>query len=382
MNNYACYILVAATGFTGVSCANLQVTEIAFNHNTASWTQDALNVRKNATGTVTVPEWTQGVSNPKESPAAFVGGRTVKVRVKFQANRDGIYKVRSVGGPFELKEQTVQIQSGISNPTWIEFESTPIPASVDLADVTWKWRRKCGGVIWWTFDKSYHRFYVVQDVPKEPWTQTSYPDDQNPWTDALDYACTWAQGETTKGGVASAVTAGVNNGPYAYDMNLGATHYGTYSPRKHNLTAFLDRLNGGWGNGQIVNCTDCAMAVTSFSNLLGCELWSSRMGWGFSLNPIVPVGHTTFGCPNWGCSFSYHEVGWTGNAGANDTVFDGCLKVDGDSDPVHAPHFSILPQNMSFDNPAGLDYRERLVPPSSLMNCQPQASGKVRPPVF
>jgi hypothetical protein len=124
------------------------------------------------------------------------------------------------------------------------------------------------------------------------------------------------------------------------------------------------------------------MSVTTFSNLLGSQLWSSRMGWGFSLNKIVAVGYSAFACPNWGCGFSYHEVAWMGNALASDQVFDACLEVDGDADPVNAPHTALLPKNIDFDNTANTDYRERLVPPASISNCQARPSEKVRPPVY
>jgi hypothetical protein len=106
------------------------------------------------------------------------------------------------------------------------------------------------------------------------------------------------------------------------------------------------------------------------------------MGWGFSLNQIVAVGYSTFACPNWGCSFSYHEVAWTGNALAGEPIFDACLQVDGDADPVNLPHTALLPKNIIFDNPAGLDYHERLVPPASMATCQAQASTKERPAVY
>lgn len=365
-----------------LSCSKIEVVEIKFNHDVTSWSDDALNIRQNFSQTVSIPEWNSGETNPKDSPAAYVGGRNVKVMAKFKGSHDGVYKIYTKGGPFHLTTASVQILNGISNPPWIKFETSNIPAMVKVSDVTWSWKRK----VWWLFtrqmDKSYHRFYIVLDEPKAPWKQSSFPDSQNPWLEALDYACAWADGEGTFEGVSNRITDNINNGPYAYDQISGATHYGTYSPRRYNLTAFLDRLNGGWGNGSVVNCSDCGMSVTTFSNLLGCQLWSSRMGWGFSLNEIIAVGYSTFACPNWGCGFNYHEVAWTGDALASEPVFDACLKVDGDADPVNPPHTALLPKNIPFDDPSGIDYRERLVPPSSITNCQAQPPEKVRPPVF
>lgn len=364
------------------SCAKIEVVEIKFNHNTASFSNDALNVRQNLTGTVSISEWISGETNPKDSPAAFVGGHSVKVQVKFKANRDGVYPIYATGGPFNLKITSVQIVGGVSNPAWIEFETSKLPAAVKAIDVTWNWKRKVWFIFSQSIDQSYHRFYILLDQPESPWKQSPYPDNQNPWVEALEYACTWADGQGTTDGVIGRITEHINNGPYAYDQISGSTHYGTYGPRQYNLTAFLNRLNGGWGNGSVVNCSDCGMSVATFANLLGCELWSSRMGWGFSLNPIIAVGYSSFACPNWGCGFSYHEVGWTGNALASDPVFDACLKVDGDADPEHAPHTALLPANLIFDNTSAMDYHERLVPAASLANCLAQPSTKVQPPVF
>jgi hypothetical protein len=369
-----------------VSCVQLKVTAVKFNHDSANWNADALNIRKNFGASVAVPEWVLGETDPKDSPAAYVGGRNVTVMAKFTANRDGVYRCYTKGGPFRLTKTQVHIQGGVSNPTWVAFGSTHIGPAVKVTDARWVWKRK----LWWFcargFSKTRHRFYVVNEVPKDPWKQTPFPDSQNPWTEALDYSCDWASGQTTQIGVMTKVTEKLNGGPYAYDQISGASFYSTWSPRKYNLTAFLDRLNGGIGNGSVLNCTDCGMSLTTFANVLGSELWSSRMfpsGFGgFDLNQIVAVGYSSFACPGFGCGFSYHEVGWTGNALASDRVYDPCLKVDGDADPVNAPRTALLPVNMIFDDPAGLDYHERLVPPVSQPNCQAQPSTKIRAPVF
>ena len=64
------------------------------------------------------------------------------------------------------------------------------------------------------------------------------------------------------------------------------------TPAYFECTQFLDRLRGGPGLGGTVNCTDCAVIVSTFSNALGCDLWQSRMGsQQFEVNPIrLPAG--------------------------------------------------------------------------------------------
>jgi hypothetical protein len=68
-----------------------------------------------------------------------------------------------------------------------------------------------------------------------------------------------------------------------------------------------------------VNCTDCAAIVTTFVNILGCNLYSACMtniyatkidDQRFTLNKIIAIGQTSWGHPNWGDFFGCHEVAW------------------------------------------------------------------------
>jgi hypothetical protein len=110
------------------------------------------------------------------------------------------------------------------------------------------------------------------------------------------------------------------------------------------------------------------------------------MGWGFDLNEIISIGSTIWAKP-WGDGFSYHEITWKGSALLIDQIFDACLKVNGnENDATRTPDPLIkipnLPLNMSFDDPASFDYREKLVPPSSIGNCLPRPAEKTRRAVF
>jgi hypothetical protein len=67
--------------------------------------------------------------------------------------------------------------------------------------------------------------------------------------------------------------------------------------------------------------------VATFSNIVGCELWESRMTAYFYLNEIISIGSSIWGKPFDG-RFSYHEVAWKGSAELNDNIFDACLKVN------------------------------------------------------
>jgi hypothetical protein len=151
-------------------------------------------------------------------------------------------------------------------------------------------------------NKSRHRIYTVLKEPLLPWKQSPYQDTQNPWSDALDYSCNWAEGTKTLDAAEAAIITRVNlpEGGLKYNKDAGACHYTAcasgdiYSTDtivdSFNCTAYIDRLGGGWGNGIYVNCSDCACIVATFSNILGCELWESKMGFTFFLNPIISIG--------------------------------------------------------------------------------------------
>jgi hypothetical protein len=195
----------------------------------------------------------------------------------------------------------------------------------------------------------------------------------------LEYACRWARLTHRRDSAAARVTRAVYDlGPSIVEYDCpggGSTHYALGA---FNCTAFLERLRGGIGNGVYVNCTDCATILSTFANVLGCDLWQSRMGWGFDLNPLLAIGSSVWqtAC-GWG-AFSYHEVAWKGACTANEEVCDACLQVDGDPDPTTPPHTPLLPVNLRFGNPGDGVYRDRLATPAGRPNCAPQPTTRQR----
>jgi hypothetical protein len=155
----------------------------------------------------------------------------------------------------------------------------------------------------------------------------------------------------------------------------GATHYA--SP-KLNLTAFLDRLRGGPGNGVYVNCSDCATILSTFANLLGCDWWQSRMGYSFDLNPLLAIGSSVWQTACGWTSFNYHEVAWAGGCTEADPVCDACLQVNGSPDPTAPPYTPLLPVNLLFGAAGSGFYRDRLAAPSGRTNCKPRPTTRQR----
>jgi hypothetical protein len=363
------------------SCS-LDLVAISFNHDTTSLTGDAMNIRRNFTQAITAPEWTtMSPSKPAAYAIKETKGNKITIKAKFIVGSNSVTKaeVRAHGGGIlgPIDPQVINLANGVSVPEFVSFElkhHTIGQGGIKLEDITWNWEfRCCGGPFWEPLASTRHRIYVVLEEPKLPWKQQPSPNNQNPWSEALDYACIWGGGQQTPDGAATAITKHINaNIGLVYDNAGGAPHYQTFPDcDKFELTQFLAYLNSGTGLGNIVNCMDCATITTTFSNLVGCDLHASKMGSGFALTPFRGIGGAGFACPGWGCSFSYHEVAWKGGHGNADPLFDACLREDGDNNPWAAPYSEIFPVNIVFSTNPGaplplavpfnaMSYKERL----------------------
>jgi hypothetical protein len=396
---------------------------VKLNHDGSSATSDALNVRRNKTTMVNVPEWVRGVSvQPEDAPAAYsiaeTKGNTLTIQARFSTDKEKLKKkgveIRAVdpaadppGGPGcaggclgilkwlgwlirllvgnvlgDVKARQVSFDA----TGWTAFETFEREhvrlwdVGVGVHTTTWRWqyRDKANGP-WIDFATSDHRVYVLLELPKAPWQQTPYNagNTQLPWTDVLDRACMWGFGATSRDAAAAKITANVYGlGPSVvqYDCPNGGMSW--YSGGVFSCAAFLERLTGGIGLGIYVNCSDCATIVSTFANAVGCDLWQSRMGpqtgYWFDLNELLAIGSNVWqtAC-SWG-NFNYHEVAWKDGCTANDPVWDACLQVDGDPDPTSAPHVPLLPVGLRFGTPGSMEYLDRLVAPGSRPNCVPK----------
>jgi hypothetical protein len=348
---------------------DLKLVGISFNHDSSSLNADAMNVRKNFTQAISAPEWTAGKTLATDSPAAYAiketQGHKITIKAKFTISPNSATRaeIRADGGGVlgSLDSQIVTFANGVSVPEFVSFElhhHTIGNDGIKLEDITWNWKfRCCGGPDWEPLETTHHRIYIVLEEPTLPWKQQGFPNDQTPWTDALDYACVWAAGKKTRDDAATAITNAINaNLGLVYDNASGASHYTVWAVvALFELTQFLAYLKNGMGLGNIVNCTDCATITTTFSNLVGCDLHASKMGsaFGFDLTPFRGIGAAGFGCPGFGCHFSYHEVAWKGGHGNADPLFDACLRVDGDLNPWAAPYVEIFPVNIVFSTNPG-----------------------------
>jgi hypothetical protein len=365
----------------------LAIEAIKFNHDTGAETNDALNIRQNVTQFISVPEWRRFISvNPEDSRAAYAVrptlGKPITIEVSLSSTDSSVAFVE-VRVEHHVRARPVNFVNGTTGFCTFELVEPPVARGrVGTWDIEWDWEYRLRPQhSWHHFATTRHRIYVLLDVPTAPWVQGPYnaANTQLPWTELLDYACRWAEGATSTDMAAALVTQHVYElGPsiVTYDCPGGGSSH--YSWGNFDCTAFVDRLRGGIGNGVYVNCSDCATIVSTFANALGCNLWQSRMGWGFALNELLAIGsdvwQTACGWPG----FNYHEVAWEAAGTANDDVYDACLRVDGDKDPTNAPHVPLLPQDLRFGNPGDLLYRDRLATPAGRPNCNPQPGTRQR----
>lgn len=380
----------------------LSILAIKFNHDPSSATHDALNIRTDASRTVAVPEWTGRETLPAQSPAAYairaVGKNAITVQARFQS--DAPVKFLEVRALFLTKLGVPKTPLGDLAPAPIAFNAQGLSGFVSFTclsglgttvrakNIEWRWQfRTAPDGAWTTFAETRHRIYVLLEVPTSPWQQAPYAASnlQLPWTEVLDIACAWAANASTLDAAAGLVTDHIyalGPGTVTYDCpGFGASHYTSGS--LFNCTAFVDRVNGGAGNGIYVNCTDCSVFTSTFANILGCDLWQSRMEQGFQLNEILAIGSNVWqtAC-GWG-SFSYHEVAWKNQCTQSDAVFDACLQVDGDASPTGGnPHVPLLPKNLVFGATGAGLYRDRLCTPAGRPHCNPAPATRKRRPVF
>jgi hypothetical protein len=318
-------------------------------------------------------------STYRDSPVVYAikeaKGNTLCIRAAFKANGISVAYIRAVGNKRSgsVKEQAVSFsRSGRSGYETFELQHPGFfETGVGVYNVRWRWQWRLKKTdTWKDLDYTRHRVYVILQAPTAPWVQT-WGSTSLPWIDALEIACKWAWGAKTRDEAAGLITEKFNAcGVVAYDTVMGGTKYGLAA---YNLTEMIERLNGGVGLGGTVNCTDCANTVSTFANLIGCNLWQSRMKSHFALNPAIPIGYDTW-MTLFNGYFSYHEVAWKGACTQWYNVFDACMHVDGDADPTSAPHTPLLPVNMLFGDCTRMNYRLRLCPPTDdgCVRCVPR----------
>lgn len=325
---------------------------ISFNHNPNSNSSDAMNIRKNHTEDVLVPEWKKA---EESHPAAYIKDRSITVEAVFSAasnvtsaeiRADTIY-----GYLGNISQDTVQFNNGTGSLLFQVSTNTPN----EIKSFYQKWGWYCqnvnnSGSTEVHLGESRNKIFIVLAEPQSPWETTGQ---EKPWTDVLTKSCSWAYGETTAVGAAEKITKKLfQTVGGLYDTEWGSSFYADNGwEGDFDLTNFLDNIP----NIGVVNCYDMGKSLVIFSNVVGCGLSYRRSdpfgylncihaigrGWtnnpfcqntiyNYDPNPIVPE--------DWDDSNGRSKFGNHAFGSISDNIFDACLTVDTDDNPDYEPH--------------------------------------------
>lgn len=331
----------------------LFVQTITFNID-ANPASSALNMRENYANAIVTPEYSRGV---RSEPALYArdpvvaAGNAVRLDVTFTGGPAGAtVPIRAVAAPGTILgaiPATPVTFDGAGNAA-IQFALNPgwtAGTGVTRQQVTWTWEYDPGGGFQ-NFDTTQHIIFVVLAVPSAPWTQAA-GSNQLPWASALQWACVFANGTTTTLAATTAMANGINGSGARYQT---LTVFGTVN---YNLTGFLAAI----GTAFAMNCTDCANAVTTLSNLLGATTIEGRFN-NMTTNAILGIGGVAGTAADWRIwNWAYHEICWLA-FNPTSVIWDAAARL---ANP--APPANILPANMPFTTipPSPADYLPRLI---------------------
>lgn len=178
---------------------------------------------------------------------------------------------------------------------------------VGVYDITWDWEyqelewneeaQQWLPIVdeWIHFETSMFRIFVTLEIPTNPWTahpfRNMFQDDYSVcpiWSEAMLWACKWAQGAKTMEEAAKGIADGfLNSGIFKYHpdsqysrdtieqnevkLNLASNTTSFY------LSKIIERLEGGNGLGEEVNCVDCSLLVATMTNLLGGNMQVGKL---------------------------------------------------------------------------------------------------------
>jgi hypothetical protein len=299
---------------------------ITFNHDLASSTTSALNIRRNKDFETALPEYDSTIPRTAAQQCAAYAiartrGQAAFVRCTFEVAGGGghHFEVRATGGGVlgELDPVAVTFGAGATASADFPLAHRDFRA-IGRHDVTWQWWvRRRGASSWSQLVATSHRIYLLLDEPGAPWTQT-FGDKRNPWTDLLDHTCAIAGGQKSEMGAAIALTKAIySNYSLRYDIERGAPRYGfgqtTGSFRLTNWIGYVlnamppatptfcpgsaEAYNDNW----IINCYDAAASLALMGKSVGTPLDYYFHGPFGYLQMVVPIGRGRCNNPFYGC---------------------------------------------------------------------------------
>lgn len=370
----------------------MRVEEIYFNHDESSASSDAFNIRQDAAGQpIHAPEWKFGQAPGPAAYARALVSSPVTIRAAFREGpAHGVVQIRAIDAYLppatppgcigwllaliasiihalvgnvlgDVAAETVYFdaQGNSSLETFQLTNHKLTVAAVGARTTEWVWQWRSLGKHWagWVeFDRTSHRIYTVLDLPHGPWEQDASSNNlQLPWAAALEKACLWAVGAGDTDQAAARITQAINT--RTNQSYTPVTMFGFSPP--YQLTSYMTHLDSG--APFVLNCTDCANAVVTFSNLLGCDLWEGRF-FNMQTRKFLTLNGDSSNLADWvSWPWGYHEICWLTAIGVNERVYDGCLQLDVDDNFADDVHIAQHPIKMRFGQNDPTDYRYRLI---------------------
>jgi len=298
--------------------AKSELTNIKFNHDTSSSTDDAINIRQNYNTAYDISngEWVTGGAN---LPVCYTMNRTVTIKSRFTVEPSSvtsavIWAVSTNSGSSlgDVISTNVSFLGGVSSPEYVTFRvsgTTPNHIQMTTNDV-WQWKMQningSGSAVCNMNASGVHTVYTIMAEPVSPWDNTA-GSQKNAWTAVLDYSCYWATNATDAGNAVGKITTGAYSG-FGKSYDGGQTHT---SGNTCQLSTMLKESK--------VDCRDMSATVQLFTEILGVVgVQVLRVDGIFITKPILAIGTTTWDPTTW----NFHQFGWY-----NGSVYDACLEL-------------------------------------------------------
>lgn len=327
-------------------------------------------------------------------------GDIAPATVYFNDTKFSVFRGKHTFVPLKLENVNFpDLGVGIYDINWRwEFRVLDEEASEEKGESVWKDRwhtvrthnANIPSALTRPFEMTKHRVFITLDSPQHPWSSDKIPDTSLGlplplplWANALEVACNWAYGATTTTEAAMMITQQMyDSGRFVYDPD---PHYVIRASKVRNsyqgvklkvnkdsnvanfqFDKILERLKGGYGLGEKVNCLDCALTVVAMANMLGCQLRAGKLQNSadidssdedhykdnrFEINPLVAIGKNcaedsaAVVTKNGRQYFTYHTVAWEGPYGygsksdfenPESVIYDACVNFLVDNQQVPA----------------------------------------------
>jgi len=299
-------------------------------------------------------------------------GEIKPTRVFFGNSGQSVYRGKKSNVPLKISgSKFPELGVGIYDIVWRWDYRTLSSKSTDEEEV---WSEK-----WIPFESSMHRIFITLDSPKSPWSphllsgfNDTTSNDSPLWTEALYIACKWASGSKTIEEAGKKIADGLyNSGKFAYHPD---SHYAkenmpsniaklsidepTEKINYFYLSKVIERILGGNGFGEKVNCLDCSLIVAALTNALGGNLQTGKLQHSsdtnyadpeivaknrFEIKDITAIGRKDVPTTMKDLEsdgryfFSYHSIAWQpvndespNFDDPNNTIYDACVQFSED----------------------------------------------------